>query len=194
MQETTRLCGMIKPVPDAPIKNENKEVSFIMNSLKMNNDKVYWILLAVLGLLMIIFHRVAANVIPVIAGVGLIVIGAIGLLGWWTMRSDRSANVIGQFIGALLMVFFGIWALSHPNTFSRLINIAAAVILIWSCVQNLMVNRQLLRDKVIAVVCIGGVVLGVVILLGGLNILSTGMVIAGCGLLYAACVGLLKNA
>ena len=165
-----------------------------MNSLKMNNDKVYWILLAVLGLLMIIFHRVAANVIPVIAGVGLIVIGAIGLLGWWTMRSDRSANVIGQFIGALLMVFFGIWALSNPGTFSRLINIAAAVILIWSCVQNLMVNRQLLRDKVIAVVCIGGVVLGVVILLGGLNILSTGMVIAGCGLLYAACVGLLKNA
>jgi len=185
---------MIEPVFDTPNKNGNKEVSFIMNSLKMNNDKVYWILLAVLGLLMIIFHRVAANVIPVIAGVGLIVIGAIGLLGWWTMRSDRSANVIGQFIGALLMVFFGIWALSHPNTFSRLINIAAAVILIWSCVQNLMVNRQLLRDKVIAVVCIGGVVLGVVILLGGLNILSTGMVIAGCGLLYAACVGLLKNA
>ncbi len=165
-----------------------------MNALKKSNDKLYWILLGLLGLILIIFHNGFDTFIPVVAGVGLIIAGAVGLLGWWGMRNDKSAKVTGQLIGALLMVVIGIWALINKEAFARLINIAGGIILILVCVQRLRLNRGFKLDKTIGVVCVVGIVLGALMLRGGVDITTTGPLIIGCGLLYTACVGLLKKA
>ena len=162
-----------------------------MNALK-KTDKAYWLLLGLLGLLVIIFHRQVGGLLTTLAGIGLVVVGVIGLIGWWGMREDKSANVIGQLVGALLLVGFGIWALTHRASFTGLLNIAAAAILIWTCIQRLVAIKGFKLDKVTATVCVVGIVLGALILFGRLDLFVTGPIIVGCGLLYTACVGLMK--
>lgn len=149
-----------------------------------------WILLGVLGILCIIFSRTMTNVVEIILGIGLILAGLGGVVGWW--QQGRNRNDLVSLLAAAAGIALGIWILTHLDSFDRILNIIIGVGLIISGVQHLIINWKTLSLNTVTIMAGLSVILGIVILVR-LNATTIPFVLAGIGMVYAAICGVVQE-
>ena len=162
-----------------------------MNMLKRQGI-LSWILLGVLGLLCIIFSKTMTNVVEIILGIGLILVGLGSAIGWWQQGRSRSRNDLIVLLVAVGAIALGIWILTHLKSFDRILNIVIGAGLIIAGVQHLILNWKTLALNTITVMAGLAVVLGIVILVRS-NATTIPFVLAGIGMIYAAVCGVVNE-
>ncbi len=148
-----------------------------------------YLIMGALGLILIIFRKSVDTWLFRAAGIGLIVAGALGVIGGWSMRGERNGKITGEFIAAIAMIAVGIWIVSNPVAFKTTINFIVGAILVVVGAVMLIRNRQ---DGQSSPVMAGSVMLlGAIVIVFRLVPKLTTWAIVACGvaLIYAAVTG-----
>ena len=150
---------------------------------------LYWLALLVLGILMIIGHQEFKEILYQITGIGLIAVAVIGGVSWWRSGDHSAAGMIGLLynIGFLLL---GIWIVSHPAGFDKLVNLVIALVVIILGLHLFYRGWQFDRSVPAMAAGVIAVIIGIVIAAN--NAVTTWVVILdGVALIYSALMGLM---
>ena len=123
---------------------------------------LFWALLAVLGILLIVWNRAVQTTLCVIFALGLILVGGLGVYGWWKAKK-RAPQALVDVAGSAVFVLVGLWILFRPARFIDLLNIVLGGILV---VSSLLTLARVWKQRSwlpIALACVG-VVLGLIII------------------------------
>ena len=161
------------------------------NSAWKKVSGIHWLILGVLGLLMILFREPFKDIMYALLGIGLIAVAVLGAADWWKTRS-KSPDAIAKLLGYILLCLAGIWIMTHPAAFDKLINVVIVGILIIYGVFCLIRAMRPNKDVLWIVLSAAAIVLGLVIVCN--NAATTWVVIAeGFGLIYTAVTGWLTE-
>lgn len=154
---------------------------------------VGYILCVIFGVIICIWPGTVLMTICRIAGILLLLLGIFRLF-----VCIKDASVLGKgypmFVGILLCVL-GIWIISAPGTFLKLIPIVIGVLLIYHGVKNIYTSIQERRSRdsrwwISMVIAVLSVVFGIVLMRCAFLALEIGMIIIGIALIYTGISGL----
>ena len=150
---------------------------------------IRWVLLGVLGLVLIINRRFALNIVYVIFGIGLMLVGISSLVGWWQNRAYQQDDLF-SLLGGIALFVIGLWVFRNPSSFDKIINVLIGLVMIVTGVNWLSVNAQGTRDRLMKILSIVAIVLGVMI---AFSRAATGWIATagGIALIYTAVTGLI---
>lgn len=155
-----------------------------------------YLAMGVLGLLLIIFRERSMELLFRVAGIGLIVIGVIGLVGSLRRTGGSKDRVTAELLLSAAIAAVGIWVLSNPLAFEHAINflvgavlIAVGVMMFLRCRKNGGKRSDLILSGSVAL-------MGILVFVFKITVFSTlaKWAIAACGvaLIYTAVTGVLS--
>ena len=153
---------------------------------------IWSLILLIIGIFLLIKPESTLFVICRLLGVAMIVIGALLIASFFTMRGDPIAA--GALAGGIILAVFGIFIVARPDVIAAFAGILFAVILIsYACGQFVeMSTLRSFQDSRWYLCMIGGIVtliLGVVFLFHPMQLTSVLVQIAGVSMIYAAICG-----
>ena len=164
----SRACRKLIPRGESSSRNRFKNEYVEGRRIDMKNLQrqgiIPWLLLGVMGILCIVFSRTMTNVVEIILGIGLILAGAGGVIGWWQQGRSRSRNDLITLLVAAAGIALGIWILTHLNSFDKILNVILGVGLILAGLQYVLANWKTMGLNAEIIMAGLAVVLGVVIL------------------------------
>lgn len=95
-----------------------------------------------LGFYFIIAPDVLASVIPVLAGLGILINGAVNLYNAWTGRYAMGYNPAKDIVLSIISIVLGILVLVRPFTAASVIVIVVGIALIYNGIVNLVNSRK----------------------------------------------------
>ena len=152
-------------------------------------DVLYWLAMLALGLLMIIGHQGFKEVLYTIVGIGLIAVAVIGAIAWWR-EGDRTSGGIVRLVYNIGFLLLGIWIVSHPAAFDKLVNVVIALVVIVLGLHLFVRGWQ--SGKSIPAMAAGVIAVIIGIIIAANNAVTTWVVIMdGIALIYMAVIGLI---
>ena len=152
------------------------------------------IIMAVLGVLMILFPGSLIDLAVKIFGVGLLIFGVGGIISDVMGKSFRASEVT-DLVGKIAAVVIGFVCFFNTGFVVGLFHIILGGIIIWHSVTNLLgaLDGKALGNSWVLplVLSIVGILAGILILLGVFGVERLAIVVAGVVLVYNAVVGLL---
>ncbi|MBR4711899.1 MAG: DUF308 domain-containing protein [Clostridia bacterium] len=151
--------------------------------------------MGVLGLLLILFRREVDTWLFRAAGIGLIVIGALSLIGNWPERKSMKQTFLAESTVSLAMIGVGIWLLCNPRSFKNTLNFLVGAVLIAIGVMMFLRGRKTGGKQSDLLVAGSVVLLGVIVIVFHLVTKLTGWAIIACGvaLIYTAVTGVFST-
>ena len=150
-----------------------------------------WLVLGILGILLILGQRAFKNLLYALVGIGLMPPRAAGIWHWWQSRS-RSSEAISSLLGSIVFFLVGLWIVTHPTTFDRILNVAIGLVLIICGAMWFSRGLHLGRSPVVLALAGGEVLLGLIIALNS-PLLNWVIIAEGFGLIYTAVGGILTE-
>lgn len=149
-----------------------------------------WLIIGLLGVALIVGQRMFRHMVYMVIGVGMIVSALLGVVGWLTEDRQRAGGIT-RLLASAAVGLIGIWILSNPFRFERLLNVVIGLVPIVAGCMWFARGRQT-GDKLTMCIAVVAVILGLV--LATSRAATTWMVLtAGFGLLFTAIMGFINE-
>lgn len=160
---------------------------------KRNGAVAGYVLCLVLGVVICIWPGTILLALCRIAGLAILILGIFKLLT--CLKSSYDINRGGPLFLGIILCVLGIWILSAPGTFLKLIPIVIGLVLIYHGVKECYtcIKEKQSRDKswwINLILGIVAVVFGFFLIRGAFLALEIGMVLLGIALIYTGVTGL----
>ena len=152
---------------------------------------ITWLILLAVGVLLIIGKDLVKDALYMVAAIGLILASVVGAVSWWREKPHQVGEMPGL-LGYIVTLVAGIWILTNPGTFDRLLNVLIGLILIGSGIQWFFRARKFGGDRMIMVISVMTVILGLIIACYNAAT-SWPIVVEGIALIYTAVAGWLSE-
>ena len=161
-----------------------------MNAAK-TGSLVSGLVMAVVGVLMLLFPGWSLDLIVKILGIGLLVFGAGGIISA-VMQKRFQGSDLTDLAGKVVAVVLGLVCIFNPGMITGLFNLILGVIVIWHSITNLLgaldIKKLDQNWQVPMLLSVVGIIVGILIIVGVFGALV--IRIAGAILIYNAVVGL----
>lgn len=169
------------------MKKENKQVSKVSRKIWTS------VLLAVLGIVLIVWPAASVSALVRLLGIALIVIGVVGVLQQAVAKDEKKTRRIVRSVPNVLFAALGIWILINPTLFEGMLQfILGALILVFS-LKDLYLAVQEKKHMAYLILAGVGTLLGILILINPFGTFRVFAVMAGIALTYTGITSLISE-
>ena len=160
---------------------------------RRNGSVVGYVLCIVLGIVICIWPGTILIALCRIAGLAILIFGIFKLIG--CLRANHSISNGGPLFLGIVLCALGIWILSAPGTFLKLIPIVVGLVLIYHGVKECYACVKMRRGNdnrwwIGLLLGILAIIFGVFLIRGAFLALEIGMIILGIALIYTGVTGI----
>jgi uncharacterized membrane protein HdeD (DUF308 family) len=155
--------------------------------------------LIVIGLLMIIYPNVSANVVAKVIGVGFVVFGIINIIAYFFLDIN-DVLYRNDFVIGLLSLIFGVAVIVKQDLIMDLIPLILGLVILTSGfakLQRAVISKRIgySNSSIYIILALISIVLGIVVIffLNGSNMASILFIVIGAGLIYCGASDLFAN-
>ena len=169
------------------MKKENKQASKVSRKIWTS------VLLAVLGIVLIVWPTASVSALVRLLGIALIVIGVVGVLQQAVAKDEKITRRIVRSVPNVLFAALGIWILINPTLFEGMLQfILGALILVFS-LKDLYLAVQEKKHMAYLILAGVGTLLGILILINPFGTFRVFTVMAGIALTYTGITSLISE-
>ena len=169
------------------MKKENKQASKVSRKIWTS------VLLAVLGIVLIVWPAASVSALVRLLGIALIVIGVVGVLQQAVAKDEKKTRRIVRSVPNVLFAALGIWILINPTLFEGMLQfILGALILVFS-LKDLYLAVQEKKHMAYLILAGVGTLLGILILINPFGTFRVFAVMAGIALTYTGITSLISE-
>lgn len=150
-------------------------------------------MLAVLGIVLIVWPAASVSAIIRLLGIALIVIGIVGVLQQAVAKDEKKTRRVVRSVANVLFAGLSIWILINPTFFEGMLHfILGALILVFS-LKDLYLAVQEKKHMAYLILAGVGTLLGILILINPFGTFRAFAVVAGIALTYTGITSLISE-